>query len=301
MRDVVDRSRLFAMVPYDIIKEIENGNAIALYAVLKMYAGSNQNAFPSRSRLAKHLGYKSPRMVDLALDRLTELGLVKIVPRFKDEAGNIAYERSDVFREQTSNGYVVYDQIVRQDQLQFDTPLDTGVHTPTHPCAHPLDTGVHTPYTPVSHEGYSLEGDSSEGDKDLVHPRANARRGNRFDEFWDRVPKGRKSGKDDARKAYAAAVKRVGDEQVLIDGMERYANDPNLPAEKQFIKLPATWLRKGCWNDDPLPQRLSTVDSRERKSSSDVMAWFTPAGGAPTGPSSTVVDAEVLDQRELGA
>ncbi|MEY8565165.1 helix-turn-helix domain-containing protein [Corynebacteriaceae bacterium 7-707] len=164
MRDVVDRSRMFAMVPYDIIKEVQDGNAIALYAVLKMYAGANGKSHPSRSTLAEHLGYKSPRMVDRALDRLSEFGLVKIIPRFKDEDGNIGYERTDLFREQTSNGYVIYDRIVRQDQLQFDTPLDTGVHTPTHPCPHPLDTGVHTPYTPVLHEGYSLEGDTPEGD-----------------------------------------------------------------------------------------------------------------------------------------
>ncbi|MGP9720933.1 MULTISPECIES: hypothetical protein [unclassified Corynebacterium] len=134
------------------------------------------------------------------------------------------------------------------------------------------------------------------------------KRGNRFDEFWDRVPKGRKSGKDDARTAYAAAVKRVKDEQVLIDGMERYANDPNLPAEKQFIKLPATWLRKGCWTDDPLPARLSTVDSR---TDNTFAAWGGSRAAAEelgidwdAPPTSATVDGEVVDAeivRELGA
>lgn len=77
-------------------------------------------------------------------------------------------------------------------------------------------------------------------------------RASRFDEFWSLVP--RKVGKDKARSAYAAAVKRAGDEQTIIDGMRRFAADPNLP-EKQFIPHPTTWLRRGGWGDEPLPPR----------------------------------------------
>lgn len=74
----------------------------------------------------------------------------------------------------------------------------------------------------------------------------------RFDEFWSACP--RKVGKDKARSAYTAAVKRAGDEQTVIDGMRRFAADPNLP-EKQFIPHPTTWLTRGGWGDEPLPPR----------------------------------------------
>lgn len=314
MTDIIDRSRLFAMVPYDIISTIENGNAIALYAVLKMYAGPNQNAHPSRKTLAKKLGYKTPRMVDAALDVLQHWGLVVTFPRFKDAEGNISRERSERFSEQTSNGYVIYDQIRRQDQLDFDVPHDTQVHTPTPIGAYPLHTEVHTPYTHSGHEGYSLEGDSSEGDiSPCSPPEGDGSQGEliptsqapvpqkqsgassypqAFEDWWDLYPK--KVGKQAALRAWRKACKVAGS-----GGLER-ALESHLPSmrtkETRFVPNPATWLNEGRYDDEP-----PAVQERPKSSSSDVMAWFTPAGGAPTSHSPTVVDAEVVEQRELGA
>lgn len=73
----------------------------------------------------------------------------------------------------------------------------------------------------------------------------------RFDEFWAAYP--RKVGKDKARPAYVAAAKRA-DEQTVIDGATRLAQDPNLP-EAQYIPHPTTWLARGGWQDEPLPAR----------------------------------------------
>lgn len=75
----------------------------------------------------------------------------------------------------------------------------------------------------------------------------------RFDEFWDAYP--RKVGKQKARTKYATAVKRAGDEQTVIDGAHRLANDPNLP-EQKFIPHPTTWLERDGWEDEPLPARF---------------------------------------------
>lgn len=82
----------------------------------------------------------------------------------------------------------------------------------------------------------------------------------RFDEFWSHYP--RKVGKDDARKAYRRAIKRAA-AQDIIDGCERFGNDPNIP-EKQFIPHAEKWLNRGGWDDEPLPSRhLQSVSTRD--------------------------------------
>lgn len=82
----------------------------------------------------------------------------------------------------------------------------------------------------------------------------------RFDEFWAIYP--RKVGKDKARTAYTTATKRT-DEDTIIAGATRLAQDPNLP-EKTFIPHPTTWLTRGGWDDEPLPSRRSSqnIDSK---------------------------------------
>lgn len=72
-----------------------------------------------------------------------------------------------------------------------------------------------------------------------------------FDQFWEWYP--RKVGKDAARKAWDSARRRT-DQQNIIDGIERFRLDPNLPA-KEFIPHPSTWLNEGRWDDEPLPVR----------------------------------------------
>jgi hypothetical protein len=62
----------------------------------------------------------------------------------------------------------------------------------------------------------------------------------------------RHEGKALAEKAYLKARKQVSAE-TLTAGAERYRDDPN--REKQFTKLPATWLNAGGWDDEPLPAK----------------------------------------------
>lgn len=79
---------------------------------------------------------------------------------------------------------------------------------------------------------------------------------NEFDKFWNVYP--RKSGKQEALKAFDKAVGLFGFDVVLA-GAIRFAHDPNLPS-KEFIPYPATWLNRGCWDDEPLPERVKSVE-----------------------------------------
>lgn len=72
-----------------------------------------------------------------------------------------------------------------------------------------------------------------------------------FSEFWSVYPK--KVAKADARKAFAAAMKRA-DVDDIIAGARRLRDDPNLP-EKQYIPHPGKWLRGDQWEDETLPPR----------------------------------------------
>lgn len=73
-----------------------------------------------------------------------------------------------------------------------------------------------------------------------------------FDEFWAIYPK--KVDKAIAFRQFRRALNRVGFETILA-GVIKFANDPNLPTEKRFIKNPATWLNADAWENGPLPER----------------------------------------------
>ena len=79
-----------------------------------------------------------------------------------------------------------------------------------------------------------------------------------FDSFWSVYPI--KIGKATALKAWVKAVKR-GTPQIIIEGAERYATDPN--RDPAFTAHPSTWLNGDRWLDSPLPQKRPQTGFRE--------------------------------------
>lgn len=73
-----------------------------------------------------------------------------------------------------------------------------------------------------------------------------------FDEFWNLYPK--KIDKTQAVRQFRRALQRVKFEDILA-GVIRFAQDPNLPEEKRYIKNAATWLNADGWQEGPLPER----------------------------------------------
>jgi hypothetical protein len=82
-----------------------------------------------------------------------------------------------------------------------------------------------------------------------------------FAKFWELYPK--KVEKIDARKAFGKVLDKYNAKDVL-DGVERLANDPNLPP-KQFIPYPASWLRAGGWTNEPYPPREQTAEEKAER------------------------------------
>lgn len=78
-----------------------------------------------------------------------------------------------------------------------------------------------------------------------------------FDDFWNIYP--RRAGKGAARKAWIKACKTTP-ATVILAAARRYAADPNLPDDKNYIPHPSTWLNQERWEDDPLPARRPPAD-----------------------------------------
>lgn len=68
-----------------------------------------------------------------------------------------------------------------------------------------------------------------------------------FNSFWEIYP--RKLGKGEAKAAFVKAVTKFGHE-VIMEGVSRFASDPNLPPV-QFVPRAATWLNQERWDDEP--------------------------------------------------
>lgn len=67
-----------------------------------------------------------------------------------------------------------------------------------------------------------------------------------FENWWPHVP--RKVDKQDARKAFKAAIKKI-DLDLLIAATDRWA-ETCAGTEPRYVKHPARWLRGECWNNE---------------------------------------------------
>lgn len=72
-----------------------------------------------------------------------------------------------------------------------------------------------------------------------------------FGAFWLTYPK--RKAKEEAKKAWIAAIKRGADPQHIVTAAKGYAHERQ-DQEAKYTKYPATWLNKGCYDDEPDPQ-----------------------------------------------
>ncbi|MFF8590020.1 helix-turn-helix domain-containing protein [Streptomyces sp. NPDC015220] len=72
-----------------------------------------------------------------------------------------------------------------------------------------------------------------------------------FGAFWINYPK--KRDREEAKKAWIAAIERGVAPQHMVDRAQDYARE-RAGQDAQYTKYPATWLNKGCYDDEPDPQ-----------------------------------------------
>ena len=72
-----------------------------------------------------------------------------------------------------------------------------------------------------------------------------------FGAFWSNYPK--KRDREEAKKAWIAAIERGVEPKHMVDAAQAYARE-RFGQEPKYTKLPANWLNKGCYDDEPDPQ-----------------------------------------------
>ncbi|MCP3820109.1 helix-turn-helix domain-containing protein [Streptomyces sp. A3M-1-3] len=69
-----------------------------------------------------------------------------------------------------------------------------------------------------------------------------------FGAFWVSYPK--KKAREEAKKAWIAAMDRGADPTHVVKAAEAYARERH-GEDPKYTKYPATWLNKGCYDDEP--------------------------------------------------
>lgn len=260
--DIEAKTRHYSVIYHDVLEAIPTANAVCLYLVLLKYADNNTKmAHPSRSTLAKKMGYKSPQVADDAVKVLLSLGLVEVFARYRDEDGVVSKVRDERFRERTSNGYIVYDQLVHTQNNEG------GLY------AHTVDPPTSTRSTPIRADGEELIPKGTITQENLECASADL-----FDEFWQAFP--RKDGKKPARKAWSEATKRA-DPVEIIKSAHAYADlcrSRGTPRTK--VKMAQGWLNDDRFEDELTPDPAPAVSS-----------WLSVVG-------SDVIEGEIV--KEIG-
>jgi hypothetical protein len=80
-----------------------------------------------------------------------------------------------------------------------------------------------------------------------------------FGAFWLTYPK--KKAREEAKKAWIAAIKRGATPERIVEAAQAYARE-RANKDATYTKHPATWLNKGCYDDEPDPTPSSLPQLR---------------------------------------
>lgn len=262
----------FAAVPNWIIRDQRfKRRAILVYMSLASRSGPG-GIFPSQQTIADEMGL-SERTVRSALADLEELGVIERVRRHSSSRGKAS---------RLPDGYVLLPN--------GKQPATVAVTKRKQPATTTQATGK------IAQSTLLIEEEPVEEEPDAREARSTSDLdAEAFDRFYAAFP--RKVGKQAARKAFMLAVKRGADRDVIVAGAERFAADPNLPTDRQFIPHPSSWLNAGRWEDEPLPSRIA-----QRQTDDDALALiagYREAEGMGA-PHAAVGNGRVADRRAIG-
>ncbi len=237
--------RRFAIIDEWLLDLPVSDRAIRLYAILARYADNETHkAYPSRATLADRLNC-SLASVDRASTELVRHGAMSKQLRANSSIIYTLHTVSPIGRITSES------ESPKRDSLSPKIGI-VGVVTSEQGGSSPVTRGVLTTDDLTITTRLDPENiDNRTHDEDL------------FDVFWHIYP--RKLGTGEARQAFGKAVRAHGSE-IILEGVQRFANDPNLPAS-QFIPRAATWLNQERWNDAPY-EPSDTGGAQERLSQS---------------------------------
>lgn len=220
MNDQINTDLRFSIIPEWVLDADISDRAIRLYSILARYADNETlQAFPSRETLARRANCHW-RSIDRAIDELVTIGAITKQHRRNGES----YQ---------SNIYTL-----RRVGPQLSPPSDKADRGVVTPQSVPTDTGGNLTITTELEPSNDIQHFEQDRQSKLQQE---------FNSFWEVYP--RKLGKGEAKAAFVKAVDKFGAD-VVLEGVARFAADPNLPAV-QFIPRAATWLNQERWEDEP--------------------------------------------------
>ncbi len=206
--------------------------AFRVLAAIASYADQDGRCYPSLRRIGEDLG-----CVRSAVHKQMKILI---------SHGYVARQRTRRPNgSDSSNHYQILYQTAetdsekRQRDVDRCSPQVNGVFTPeVNGVFTPEVNPSNTPSTTPSNNVVPMP--RSKGDSPAT--------GNLFQRFWQHYP--RKIAKEDAEKAFKAALKVASFEDIFA-GTRRYADHVRRnDTPKNFIKYPAGWLRTKRWLDD---------------------------------------------------
>jgi hypothetical protein len=155
--------------------------------------------------------------------------------------------------DQTSNLYTVIWSEPGNNERGGGQKTEVGVAKKTYPGG-PKNEG--TNLYPINLDPVNLDKEQQQSENLPAIPKPLSE----FELFWKTYP--RKAAKGAAKKAWAAAARKVPP-QVILAGAERFSRDVN--RQDEFTPHPATWLNQERWDDDPLPGKARAATGGDNR------------------------------------
>ena len=263
--DVPDHER-FTMIYDDVWNVLKGTSQLSVYMALKRRTNpGNHSWFGTRKELAEESGVSSNTFTR-GVQKLEELGLIKVVPRFVpakwDKNPNaIVHERDADHPVQIGNLYLIRFHLPPNSG---STPLPkTGATPPTSSGATPLPKIGSQTYKPLD-----IDTGDIDTRKDMLIPDGKSDNASLpiddtpssqkktgagkypadFLEWYAIYP--RKKAKGDALKAYRAARKEIGHLELMEKTRKFVRYVEQSQQEQKYVPYPATWLRASRWEDE---------------------------------------------------
>lgn len=214
---------------------------LVLLAIADKASGVDCSAYAGTTMLVQRTNAARSSVI-VAVDKLLESKELATVEDRKGPKGETVYSLPMAvgYKRSTSEG--------GPDSGPLQNPDRSGNRTPGGPKSVPPRSGIQTPTGPDSepHNPRNAEKpkrNTKDSSSAADHLEA-------FGAFWVTYPK--KKDREEAKKAWVAAIKRGASPEHIVQAAQTYARD-RANKDPQYTKYPATWLNKGCYDDEPDP------------------------------------------------
>lgn len=212
---------------------------LVLLAIADKASGPDCSAYAGTTMLVQRTNAARSSVI-VAVDKLLESKELATVAERKGPKGETVYSLPLAIghKRSTSEGGPESGPLQKSDR--------SGIRTPRGAESGPPPSENRTPTGPDSapHNADNAEKPKENAE---VSPRAEDHL-EAFGAFWLTYPK--KKAREEAKKAWIAAIKRGADPEHIVAAAQGYARE-RANKDATYTKHPATWLNKGCYDDEP--------------------------------------------------